>query len=60
MQKTAAEACVMAQKYRALAENANRIDGDRYSRMAEWWFARAAEIEAAIRARMDSLSKPDP
>jgi len=57
MQKMVAEEREMAEKYRALAENAIRIDHDRYSGMAEWWTNRAAEIEAAILAQTVSLSK---
>ena len=50
MSTTADEVRAMAEKYRALAEIAGRVDHVRYSGLAEWWLKRAAEIEAAERS----------
>lgn len=41
------EARRMAEKYRVLAETEETLDRRRFTRMAEWWLKRAAELDAA-------------
>jgi hypothetical protein len=40
------EARRMAEKYRVLAETDETLDRRRFSRMADWWRKRAAELDA--------------
>jgi hypothetical protein len=49
----------MAEKYRALAESVNEQDRRRFSRMADWWQGRAAELDAAKRATASSPAVKD-
>jgi hypothetical protein len=56
MSKAADDARGMAEKYRTLAETSNAEGHHRFSRMADWWLNRAAEIDAAETARTLGLS----
>lgn len=51
MSARADDARRMAENYRALAETANPVDRRRFSRMADWWQQRAAELERPDRSK---------
>jgi hypothetical protein len=55
MSAKADDARGMAEKYRALAEMASPMDRRRFSRMADWWQQRAADLE-----RSDHKTQTDP